>query len=289
MLTPTQIIALCNYTHEDARGLEEIADAVLASEALIVSGSSLTRLSAKKSVLDLHILGHAEKRPVTCAASLMGATDASYRLSSGRIIIVRYTDVEILTDIQNITQRYHDSLSLPAALVKPAEFSLAQQILLHEIRDGMTLRNESIVEIWREKLRVMELPTYIAIHKLQIYAARRANSEQFANVGEMQSALWCLREAQEELLAAYLASFGLTNPRKRWHMKLLQVAAETHGARNALAFQSMLLAALGECTQTHFRQCKDCMDAVLREIVERLPVLTRITSLLHQRASFLTH
>ncbi len=259
-----------DYADEDIAVLEDLAEDVAASDTLLVTGSSLTGLSRKQADLDLLVLGSKACHLSTHAASLHGATRARYRLPNMRHVTMRYVGADTLHALKERVQRTQDGFRVPSLLVGAPRLTLDDQILLHEIKDGLIVCNSSIAEQWRHALHSDSLPLMLAANRLSRYAARRINAEHFAVCGESQSAQWCMREALEELLAAYLAAFGRTNPRKRWHLLLLErldcIRAEQAGRLAALL--SAPLPGTSDLSET-----LSVVDAVLREITAQLPVL----------------
>lgn len=275
MLTTMQKLrSTLDYADVDIAVLDDLADDVAASDALLVTGSSLTGLSRRQADLDLLVLGSCVWQSSTQAASLLGAARARYRLPNLRHVTMRYIHADTLNALQARVRCTQDGFCVPSLLAGASRLTLDDQILLHEIRDGITLRNASIAEQWRNALHIDSLPVMLAAQRLKNYGARRANAEQFFAAGEAQSAQWCMREALEELLAAYLAAFGRTNPRKRWHLLLLEQLDQAE-QKTALARQlaSPLLA-------NDLTEQLRLADAVQLEIARQQPVLKRLGSLL---------
>jgi hypothetical protein len=275
MLTAMQRLrSTLDYAAVDIAVLEDLADDIAASDTLLVTGSSLTGLSRRQADLDLLVLGSCAWQSSTQAASLHGAARARYRLPNLRHVTLRYIHADTLHALQARVQRTQDGFCVPSLLAGAPRLTLDDQILLHEIRDGLTLRNASIAEQWRNALHIESLPVMLAAQRLNNYGARRANAEQFAAAGEAQSAHWCMREALEELLAAYLAAFGCTNPRKRWHLLLLE---RLDHAAQATALAMQLAAPL---LANDLSEQLKLADAVQLEIASQQPVLERLGSLL---------
>jgi hypothetical protein len=256
----------------DLEELSQIAQAISPSETILLCGSILTNLSAKESSPDLLILGANIRARPTRAASLNGSRVARYRLSSGAIVNVHYADVEDLAALKTVSSHFMDGLSLPSVLLNPPEFLLREQILMHEISTGVPLANASISQMWRENLAIDFLATFISVYRLGRCNARCRNAISFAAVNEWQSAHWCLREAYEELLCAYLASHGHTNPRRRWHLELLDLVASA-GDRSACTLKEILLCAIHGLDDRDFKERLHFADVLKNSIITRFPAL----------------
>jgi hypothetical protein len=153
---------------------------------------------------------------------------------------------------------------------------LTTRVLLHELRSGVVLANDSVADSWRQSLRLEQLPVYLAAQHLQQFAARRQNVEWHLKDDEWESALWTLREGLEELMVAVLAAAGETNPRKRWHLQLLRRHGAEFGDETVEALIRLLCEWPADEPHDAIRRAWEVSDGLLEAVVRRRPELSTI-------------
>lgn len=225
--------------------LDELGDlmpAIRPSDTLLLTGSVNGGLAHRNAVLDMLLIGSGT-RPSTTGAAL--APSASYTLGVGRSVQVRFFAAEALEQIATTTSRFDEALYEPAALARIARLSEDTRLLLHEVRVGYGLLNPSIAQAWREALRADRLHCYLTVLHLMRHRARLRSAVSYAMDGDAETTQWMIKESVEELLALVLAAAQETNPRKRWHLRLLRDKEAVVGQEGV----SRLVAAL--CTWRH--------------------------------------
>lgn len=196
------------------------------SDTLLLVGSVNEGLANRNAVLDLLLIGIGDTG-VDSGAPL--APSATYLLGPDRPARVRLYSSGALQAIAATTLRFDEALYEPAALARLPRLGEEARVLLHELRGGYGLLNSSIAQAWQENLRVDRLHCYLAVLFLLRHRARLRSALAYAPDGDAETTQWMLRESLEELLAMLLASAGETNPRKRWHLKLLRSREKTIG------------------------------------------------------------
>lgn len=209
-------------------GLDALVAAVRPSDALFAVGSVANGLAGPGSVLDLLLVGPGS-RVSGMAASAATARSATYSLPAEASVRIRFCTDDELHELSSITARFDEAFYEPAIFANLPHLDIGAQVLLHELRTGIVLANSSIAHAWRAELRLEHLPRYLAAVRLLRYAARRRNVMAHLRDGDTETAQWTFREAVEELLACGLATVGETNPRKRWHLRLLRHHCTTLG------------------------------------------------------------
>lgn len=256
-------------------GLADLIAAVRPSDTLLAIGSVSNGLASSSAELDLLLIGpgttHTGGSP-----SMAPMSSASYRLASGRAVGVRFCTEQELLDVCDLVGRFDSAFMESSIGLNLPSIDLTTAVLLHEVRCGVVIANDSIAHNWRQMLRLDQLPVYLAVQRLQRFAARHRNVEWHLKDGEHESALWTLRECLEELLAAALAVVGETNPRKRWHLQLLRQHETEYGRDTVESFIRLLCQWPADGSLDVFGEAWASCDALLRMIVRQCPELQEI-------------
>jgi hypothetical protein len=215
------------------------------------------------------LLGAAD-RASGSAASLESMDISEFSLPSGRMARIRFVPHSVLEELRSLCVRAVDGRSVPSMKVNPPTFAFSQLLLLHRIRTGLALTNESIHSAWRAELRCDALPSVLAARHLRFAGERVEETKALLAAPSLESAQWCARQAANELLAATLCSVGSTDPRPEWHLRQLRASTpdlgEAEVARLIDAVCGWSSSSL-ERTQSLLKICEDLALAV----IDRLP------------------
>jgi hypothetical protein len=255
--------------------LVDLVAAVRPSDTLLAVGSLSNGLGSSSAELDLLLIGPGTQY-AGISASVASMSSASYQLASGRAIKIRFcTDRELLA-VSELVNRFEHTLLEPSMGLNLPPMDLTTRVLLHELRSGVVLANDSVADSWRQSLRLEQLPVYLAAQHLQQFAARRQNVEWHLKDDEWESALWTLREGLEELMVAVLAAAGETNPRKRWHLQLLRRHGAEFGDETVEALIRLLCEWPADEPHDAIRRAWEVSDGLLEAVVRRRPELSTI-------------
>lgn len=259
---------------ERAAGL---ISAVRPSDTLLAVGSVVSGLGSESASLDLLLIGPGAVAD-GIAASVASMRSGSYRMASGEIVTVRFCPHQEINAVAATIGRFDQAFLEPSVWANLPELSYQSRVLLHELRNGVVLANESIAQAWRQLLRVDQFHLYLVAAHLRKFASRRSGALRHLKDGDEETAQWALRECMEGLLAALLASVGETNPRKRWHLRLLRQHPEAVGT----AEFEQVLRMFCEWHHAHVPEAiaaaVDTADALLSQIVLRCPALGMLAS-----------
>lgn len=266
------------YRDELRDALVDLIAGVRPSDTLLAVGSVSNGLGSSSAELDLLLIGPGIPN-AGGSASVASMSSASYQLASGRAVGIRFCTEQELLVIRDLVSRFEGAFSESAMQLKLPALDLTTAVLLHELRCGVVLANDSIAENWRQMLRLDQLPIYLAVQRLQRFAARRRNVEWHLKDHEHEAALWTLRECLEELLAAALAAVGETNPRKRWHLQLLRRHGAEFGEETVEAFTRLLCQWPTGESHDSIRKSFNFSDELLQMIVRQRPELAAIADM----------
>lgn len=253
-------------------GLDGLIASVRASDTLLAVGSVVSGLGSRASQLDLLLIGTGSQQTGT-AASVATVGSATYQLSSGAKVGVRFCTDKELDDLSTVTRRFEEAFFEPAMFANLPNLDIGAQVLLHEIRTGIVLTNVSIAQAWREQLRLRFLHRHIAAMRFLRFAARRRNVIGQLDDGDIDTAQWTLREGIEELMAAALAAVGETNPRKRWHLRLLRGLATEYGDRDVETLVHLAQSWEAEDPRRHVERALAFVDTFAELVVVKCPDL----------------
>jgi hypothetical protein len=258
--------------------LDDLIAAVRPSDTLLATGSLSNGLGSSSAELDLLLIGPGTQY-AGISASVASMSTASYHLASGRAINIRFCAERELLTITELVSRFEHVLLEPSMGLNLPPMDLTTRVLLHDLRSGVVLANDSVADGWRQSLRLDQLPVYVAAQHLQRFAARRQNVEWHLKDNEREAALWTLREGLEELLNAVLAAAGETNPRKRWHLQLLRRHGPEFGDETVEALIRLLCEwPTGELHDA-IRRAWEVSDGLLRTVVRQRPELSAIVNI----------
>ncbi|KQY55342.1 hypothetical protein ASD11_17520 [Aeromicrobium sp. Root495] len=261
--------------------LAGLADAIRTSDTLLAVGSVVSGLASSSTHLDLLLIGPGAPAK-SVAASVAGLRSGSYVLASGQSVTVRFCSTQELAPVRDVVMHFAEAMVEPSAWANIPSLDHPTHVLLHEVRNGITIAHESIAQAWREALYVDQLPTYLASTHLLRHLDRRENVEQQLVDQHLESAQWMLRESLQDLLAALLASIGETNPHRRWHLRLARRHQEVLGHDLVDRLVKALCVWHDVDEEAEVRAALELADEVRRDIVERIPGL-RVLSLAVER------
>ncbi|MFF1659152.1 hypothetical protein [Streptomyces sp. NPDC058255] len=210
----------------DLDELRRLLPPIRPSDTLLLAGSVNEGLANQNSVLDLLMISIGG---IAADSRALPAPSATYLLGKGHSVRVLLYSSAALEEIAATTSRFDEALYEPAALARLPRLGEEARVLLHELRVGYGLLNPTIARAWRENLRVDRLHCYLAVLHLLRHRARLRAAMTYAPDGDAETTRWMLQESAEELLAMILAAAGESNPRKRWHLKLLRARQEDIG------------------------------------------------------------
>ncbi|MFF0745854.1 hypothetical protein ACFYVL_36230 [Streptomyces sp. NPDC004111] len=211
------------------------------------------------------------------AASVAALGSGTYALAPGRTATVRFCGHAELASAAARTAHCAEALVEPAVRANAPSLDEATRHLLHRVRTGRVLANESIAQHWRETLRTDRLADFLlAEHLGRHRELRRAAAARLAD-GEPRRAQWTLRESLTELLGALLAALGETDPDRTGWLPLLDLHAGSLGPRTARDLADALLHWHdGATAEGHVRAALAVADSVRETVLERaahLPLL----------------
>lgn len=276
-----------------ARGviLEEVvamAPQIEAGEILTLCGSVAEGLANKQSDVDLMYVGRGTLRgKFSIAISGVSAVDVAHTGGGCEVNVERVDPERIamlgddfLPALDSITdQRSGKALSF---ILDPLKLQI-----LHRLRVAVPLHGHDAYKELYDRLRLEQLPMYLAAIALQDYMNAREDVDGEIEIGSSRSAVWmATRIAAPRLLAATLAAVDQTVIKEKWHMKILLQNEEAVGFDLTRAFIRFLEGGADQDPVLVLRDLIELEEKALPLVFSRFPKLYRAIKMFSMRVRY---
>ena len=245
------------------------------NDCLFIAGSVVERLSNDRSDLDVLYVG---ERPME-ARIVVSSTDINQAVSP---VLSNYgsTDINVdayphsrLIKLENqvglsFEQAFYPKLAKTLKVIHNDE----DFRLLHRVRTGIPVTNDTVFENLQKRMRSDDLPAYVAVSQILFYFNVVVDVMGESDAGNHTSAAWINKFAYERLARAALATANETNASQKWILKLLYLHQHSLDPK---IFGFLVENLSGPIEKLDLATTLEHGDCVVKSVIRRHPFLQR--------------